>query len=370
MTVRIGDVTFSDWTSLEYPDGWTDTFIFRIDAHACIPPFNYAPLIRRLVAHVIRKRSCASIWVQVDSPGEWFVIEVRKSLRGLRLPFAVTLTGIMPDILDFSYKPRMFETPLLKPPAFDGNMPPVSTNELRCLQALARMDQGLDNEISSLTGLTLEATTKSLKGIAGRKFLTHEMRRKIPPVKLKPKQISCLPYWYLKRRGLDLALRSWGAPRGIFFGKRKEAHLWQLGTSHRHISRLWPDWLKSALPQAEIWTGWSEVRIPDSRVVPDGLAWGRIQGYETLFWLEVGDGHKSIDEIIKTTRKRLVHARRLCQRTGARLVYTQLSTGWVHNAVRWACMDLTENESVVMGNLRRFGVLPMIEWGTISFELR
>jgi hypothetical protein len=369
MTVRIGDVTFADWTSLQYPDGWTDTFIFRIDAHASIPPFNYAPLIRSLVAHVIHKRSCASIWVQVDSPGEWFVIEVRKSLRGVRLPTAITRTGDTPDILDFSRAPHMFDHPPPKPHVVDGNSSSVSHAELRCLQALARLDQGLENEISSLTGLTLKTTIKSLNSLAERKFLTHEMRIKIPHIKSKPKQISFLPYWYVKRRGLDLALRSWGAPRGIGFRKRKEAYPWLLGTVHRHISRLWTDWLKSAWPQVEIWTGWSEVRIPDSQFVPDGLAWGRVRGYETLFWLEVGDGHKSIDRIIKATRKRLLHARRLSQRTGVRLVYTQLSTGWVHDAARWACVDLTGDESVVMGNLRRFGVLPMIEWGTISFEL-
>jgi len=366
MTVRIGDVTFFDWTSLQYPDGWTDTFIFRIDAKSCIPPFNYAPLIRRMVAHVVHKRACASIWVQVDSPGEWFAAEVRRSLRGLKLPFAVTRTGGKSEILEFSCKPRMFVNPPAHPLVVDENLPPVSSDELRCLQALARMEQGLESEVSSLTGLTRNATTNCLGSLADQVFLAYEMRLKIPPVKSKPKQISSLPYWYIKRRGLNLALRSWGVPRGVVFWRRKEAYLWQLGTAHRHIARLWPDWLRSAWPAAEIWAGWSEVRIPESRVVPDGLAWGRVQGYETLFWLEVGDTHKSEDEIMKTTRKRLVHARRLCQRTGVRLVYTQLSADWVHNAARWAYVDLTNEEAVVMGNMKRFGKLPMLEWGSIN----
>lgn len=366
MTFRIGKVTFSDWTSLRYPDGWTDTFIFHIDARACIPPFNYAPLIRRLVAHLINKRSFSSIWVQVDSPGEWFMLEVRKSLRGLKLPFAVTRIGVMPEFLEFSRKPRMFDRPPRNPPMVDENLPSVSSDELRCLQALARMEQGLESEVASLTGLTRNATTICLGVLADQVFLIHEMRLKIPPVKSKPKQISSLPYWYLKRRGLDLALRSWGAPRGVVFRKRKEAHLRQLETDHRHISRLWPDWLRSAWLQAEIWTGWSEVRIPGMRVVPDGLAWGRMQGFEILFWLEVGDAHKSTDEILKATRTRLVYARILCQRTGVRLVYTQLSTKWVHDAARWAFLDLTDEEAVVMGNLRKFGQLPMLEWGAVT----
>ena len=51
MTVRIGKMTFSDWVSLPFQDGWSDTFIFRIDAQACIPPFEFAPLLKRMAAH-------------------------------------------------------------------------------------------------------------------------------------------------------------------------------------------------------------------------------------------------------------------------------------------------------------------------------
>jgi hypothetical protein len=143
-------------------------------------------------------------------------------------------------------------------------------------------------------------------------------------------------------------------------------HLRQVGYTHRYISRIWQSWLKSAWPQAEIWAGWSEVHIPNLHVVPDGLAWGRVQGYETLFWLEVGDGHKPRDTIIEITRKRLVQARKFCEWTGVRLVYTQLSTKWVHEAAKWAFMDLTGEEAVVMGNLQRFGELPLLEWGAVT----
>jgi hypothetical protein len=51
---------------------------------------------------------------------------------------------------------------------------------------------------------------------------------------------------------------------------------------------------------------------------------------------------------------------------GNMLVFTQLSTSWVHDAARWACVDLSGEEAVVMGNLRRFGELPMSEWGTVT----
>jgi hypothetical protein len=61
---------------------------------------------------------------------------------------------------------------------------------------------------------------------------------------------------------LSLALRSWSIPKGIEFKTRKEENLQQIEYEHRHTSRLWPAWLKAAWPRAEIWAGWSEVRIP------------------------------------------------------------------------------------------------------------
>ena len=84
---------------------------------------------------------------------------------------------------------------------------------------------------------------------------------------------------------------------------------------------------------------------------------------ETLFWLEVGDGHKSKNQIADITNKRLNQAMELCRRTGVRLVYTQLSTNWVHEAARWACAELPNDVAVVMGNQRKFGEFPMMEWG-------
>ena len=100
-------------------------------------------------------------------------------------------------------------------------------------------------------------------------------------------------------------------------------------------------------------------------MIPDGLAWGRIQGYEALFWLEVGDEHKRRDKITEITTRRLDQAMELCQRTGMRLVYTQLSVNWVHEAAKWACVQLPGEVAVIMGNQRRSGELPVIEWGRV-----
>lgn len=366
MTVRIGDMTFSDWDSLPFRDGWTDTFIFRISARACLPPFDYAPLLKRIVAHTRRKRSSASIWVQVDSPGEWFVKEVFRSLKGLRLPYAVTGGDQPPDFLDFSLRPWLGHIPSPRPPEVEEEPLPVSREALSCLQALGRMKKGNEQEVASLAGLPFDVVKSLLPELEAKKLTTYKHGQRDRRDKSKPAQMDLFPSWHLTRKGLSLALRSWGAPRNTAFNSRVEENRYQIGSEHRTVARVWPAWLKSAWSQADIWTGWSELGIPGLSVIPDGLAWGRIQGYETLFWLEVGDEHKSKKEIETNTGTRLQEALKLSRRTGMRLVYTQLSTNWVHEAARWACVNLEPDVAVAMGDQKRFGELPVIEWGNMK----
>lgn len=366
MTVRICDMTFADWASLEYPDGWTDTFIFRISASACLPPFDYAPLLKRIVAHTRRKRSSASIWVQVDSPGEWFAKEVFRSLKGLRLPFAVTRSDQPPDFLDFSLRPWMGHVPSPRPPDVEEKPLPVSREALSCLQALGRMKKGNEQEVASLAGLPFDVVKSLLHELEAKKLTAYKHGQRDRRDKSKSPQMDLFPSWHLTRKGLSLALRSWGVPRNASFKKsRLEENLYQIGHEHRTIARIWTLWLKSAWPQAEIWTGWSEVGIPGLSVIPDGLAWGRIQGYETLFWLEVGDEHKTKEQIFEVMKTRLRQAIELSERTGVRQVFALLSVPWVHEAARWACANLPEEVAVVMGERRWFGELPVMEWGRV-----
>jgi len=365
MTVRIGKMTFSDWVSLPFQDGWSDTFIFRIDVQACIPPFEFAPLLKRMAAHTFSKRSSASLWVQVDAIGEWYAAEVIRSLKGLAVPFVVTRTGITPNYVDFSFPPKLLYSQSQPPPAVEDKQKSVSQGELRCLQALGRMEKGSEQEVASQAGLPVELTSNLLESLKAKKLAIYKISPKIQSDKSKPEQMDLFPLWHPRSKGLSIALRSWGVPTALDFKNRTEENLQQIGSPHRQVSRSWSEWLRSAWPKAEIWTGWSEVRLPEVSVLPDGLAWGRIQGYETLFWLEVGDEHKSRKQIEGITQKRLDEAWKFCQETGIRLVYTQLSVRWVQDAARWACVDLPEEVAVVLGNIRRFGELPMLEWGNV-----
>jgi hypothetical protein len=108
------------------------------------------------------------------------------------------------------------------------------------------------------------------------------------------------------------------------------------------------------------------VQLPEISVRPDTLAWGRIQGFETLFWLELGDEHKKRIDIQRTTRIRLASALIFCQQTGVRLVYTQISPQWVQKAVGLALSPLPPDVAAVMASVRRFGKLPTVEWGNIT----
>ncbi len=370
MTVRIGDITFHDWVSLPFQDGWTDTFIFRMPALACLPPYDYAKLIRRMAAPVRRLRRSASIWIQVEAPGKWYEAEVRRALRGskgLQLPVAVTGDEDL-DWLDFSFRPWLGHSPSQRPPVVEDKPRPVSPEALACLQALTRMDKGDEHEIAALTGLSVATVLPLLHEMEKQKLVIYKRGQRIFRKKTKPVQMDLFPLWHLSRRGISLALRSWGVPPNLSFKHRFERNRYQIGYEHRHIARIWPAWLKSAWPQAEVWTGWSEVGIPGLSVVPDALAWGRIQGCETLFWLEVGEEHKDEDKIVANVGKRLRQAIQLCERTGVSLVFALLTLPWVLEKARWACTQLPPSVAVVMGDRRRFGELPVVEWGRVMMS--
>ena len=228
---------------------------------------------------------------------------------------------------------------------------------------LARTRKGIEEEIASLTGLPETMTYDVLQRLKKSKMVVFKLGEQFQKDKSKPKKMDPYWMWHPSRKGVSVALRSWGASNGVDFSGVKELNPHLIGTSHRTNSRRWPAWLRSAYPQVEIWTGWTEVQLPETAVRPDGLAWGRIQGFETLFWLEVGDEHKKRKQIEKITKIRLASAVKFCQKTGGRLVYVQLSVNWVQNAARWAFEYLPPEVAVVMGNQRRFGELPTVEWG-------
>ena len=363
MTVRLCDVTFSDWISLNYEGGYTDTFIFHIDALNGLPPFGYHPLLQRLVAELNRKRRGASLWIRVESPGEWYVMEVKRSMkRGFSIPYIVTRAGEEPEYPRFSFRPKLFHAPLRPPPTLDDGLSRFSQAEVKCLQVLTRIRKGAEDEIASLAGLSKKVTLEVLYELKKNKLVEHKLGEKVQKEKSMPREMDLFPMWHPTRKGRSIALRSWGASKQVDFSKVKELNPHLIGTAHRTTSRQWLAWLRSAYPREQIWTGWSESKLPGISVYPDALAWAKIQGYETLFWLEVGDEHKSTKVIEEITQTRLNSAWTFCQRTGARLVYAQLSPNWVQEAASWSFTNLPPGMAIVKGNSSKFGKLSIIEW--------
>ena len=354
MSVRLGEIFFSDWVSLPMEGGWTDTFVFRVSAKSCLPPFAYVPLIRRLVARKTRLlRPSLSLWIQVDAPGEWFAAELRRSLRGLQAPFAVT-NGRIPRYIDFSYNPWLGHSNTGRPPEIQNPSAGLPPDHLLCLQALGRMVKGDQKEIASLTGLEESKVDHVLSSLEKQDLAIYKRGKRITAKRGETKNDDPRPLWHLKKKGISLALRSWGTPKKVAFPERRERHLYQIASKHRHIARLWTSWLKRNWQGIEICAGWAEVGIPGLHAIPDALAWGRIQGYETLFWLEVGDDHKSRRQIEEKMRMRMNDALQLSRRTGMKLVFALFGPRWVQKTTRQTFEQLEHDVTLVLEGWKRF----------------
>lgn len=195
---------------------------------------------------------------------------------------------------------------------------------------------------------------------------------------------------------VSLALRSWGVSAGVSFPRRKERRyggkkrseflssskgdgrkVLYVGGRHRNTSRLWPAWMRTAWPdRATIWAGWSEVYLGSALspggmskggARPDALAWGLLDGRETIFWLEVESGNRSKAEIAK---KAIRGINKAIQYVGSfsnlDLVVAFLWPPWVIGGIRDVLGDVPERVAVVLAGWTNFGVLPELVWGKVK----
>ena len=72
-------------------------------------------------------------------------------------------------------------------------------------------------------------------------------------------------------------------------------------------------------------TGGAIVGIPDLHTNPDALAWGKMDGVETLFWLEVESGKSSRKLILDKTVTRWLKATEYARAVGMHLVFVFLA---------------------------------------------
>ena len=369
--VRVGSLLFDEWHSLSLNEGWSDTFVYRLCSNDGLPPVDYARAVRRVVPPLLKLRHSASLWVAVESPpgGTWYPEQVRRTLQGITAPVAVTNgTDTLPQLNDFSFYPWTERVQSPPPPQAKNPIPDdISTNELRCLQVLARLEQAYTIEVASLAGCSRPTARKALKALREWDLLDYypETGR------------VRYPYWEIRRQGVSLALRSWGISAGVSFPRRKERRyggkkrrrdekVLYVGGRHCNTSRLWPAWLRKAWPdRATIWGGWSEVFLGGSR--PDALAWGLLDGRETIFWLEVESGNRSKAEIarkaIRSINKAILYADSF---SDLDLVVAFLGPPWAMGGIKDVLSDVPGSVAVVLAGWTDFGMLPEPVWGKVK----
>lgn len=364
MPYTVGRMIFPDWFRGYFGGGcYSDTFVIAISSQNGLPPDDYANLIRQFGSPLIRLRESASLWVQVDAPGLWYPREVRGRLLGMTPPYAVTTcrSGLgLPDFDRIPFNMKMPRPPYVKP--WDI---PLGDSALSCARVLARLGSGLATEIASLAGLEDVQAREALEDLEHKCYLYHMPAGGHHPRHTDPHPYSdTQPYWKITKLGIISALRSWGLPPGFRASMRFESYR-KAGFRHQHVARMWPAWLRKALPYAEIWSGWSEVYLPEAHAIPDGLAWGRFENRETLFWLEVESGHRSSERLRRVIGKRYWAATNYCVRRHMRLVFALLAMPWVQEVCRLAFFDMHPDVAVVIGDWKDFGHLPVIHWGRV-----
>jgi hypothetical protein len=295
------------------------------------------------------------------------------------MPVAVTCGRNQPGILDFSRPPAVYDVPcgggaLVDPPASD-----LSDHALQSLLVMARLTAAYTNEVASSCMMEDRACRSVLWELEQRGYVAyHQNDANIDSHLSSSRQRSSKgekqdddvwPYWRIRRPGVSAALRTWGVPAGAEFGYRSERNR-LLDSVHRRRSRQWPKWVSKALPHADIYAGWSEVGIPGLKANPDALAWGKILGVETLFWLEVESGKSSRHIILDKTTVRWLKATGYAEAVGLHLIFVFLAMPWVRDAARLAFMDVPSTCAVIVADWSRhnFGQLPFPKWGEVVVE--
>jgi hypothetical protein len=382
MATRVGSAVFEDHISMEvWPGSWTDTFVFPIRHDAALPPWDYAEVVKTTIP-VLKKmrKGVASLWVPVMAPGTWYFEEVKYALRNPTIPVAVTNGKEQPPrTIDFSVLPGIRE--IASPPGLPADelhTSKLSERTILCLLALARLTVAYTNEIARYCMINEAYCLEALRELERLRYIEHckdplinlhlmTARQKSSMGATKDEEIR--PYWRIRRPGVSAALRRWGVPAGMPFEFRSEKNK-LLDSPHRRRSRQWPTWVKKALPHANIYAGWSEVGIPGLRANPDSLAWGNINGVETLFWMEVESGKSSRQLILDKTITRWRKAVAYADYVGVHLVFAFLGMPWVRNAARLAFIDVPKSCAVTVADWSKenFGQLPYPKWGEVVFE--
>jgi len=376
MAYRAGDIILPSWRNVDVGNGrYVATFILPISSQDLLPPSDYCDMLEKTAFAISKAHSTAAIWVQVDSPGLWYALEVRRgAARIARVPIAVTKKGNDLRLADFSnFRPYIGDSRLPPPASEMGWTPHVDDNALAWLRVLSRLQRAMTSEIASLAGFSITTARDALKDLATRDYIHHvdpkresDVRKEGGGRELYSDEYA---YWVIRRNGTVEALRSWNVSPGLRFSSRVEADHGK-GESNRHkkTSRLWLASLKKSVGALEeIWTGWTEVKLPNMLQVPDALAWGRKDSRETLYWLEVDSSHLTYQETGKRISRRLRGASIYASGREVNLVFAVLTEAeGARNALEMSLMDVEPHVGVIIADWENdFGQLPVSRLGLV-----
>jgi hypothetical protein len=385
MAVKLGSAIFEDHVSIELiPGKWTDTFIFPASHDRMLSPWAYAEAVKTVFRPLRKLRRSPSLWVPVIAPEKWYFEEIKYALRKASIPVAVTQGRKLPELLDFSKPPGLYDAACRGAESLDS-LPGADLpgHALRSLLQIARFTVAFTNEIECSLMIASKTSLIALRTLAARGYIEYHPNDGDLDSHLNARQSSLAarrgkiirwngqywPYWRIKRQGLSLALRIWGIPAGMRFDYRLEKTQ-LLNSRHRRRSRQWPKWVSMALPHAQIHAGWNEVSIPGLRVRPDALAWGNINKAETLFWLEIESGNVSWRVAEEKTAIRWEKAANYAKAVGVHLIFVVLAPRYVRQGIRLAFTDVPPTCAVILSDWKRthFGHLPFPKWGEVVME--
>lgn len=345
------------WTALEISSGaFADTFAFPVSHQMGLPPGEVARLVYAAIRGLAEWRPRIALWVPVvgaPSPeAEWFRQAIYKRLWGVvTKPYAVT-DGRRPQLRDFSYPPARSHSTAAALPAEAPRILTYTPRQQQALLVLARLRTATTAEVAAHLVLSNRQALRLLNALADDDCLERTTQEE-----------TKYDAWSITRRGVLIARRGWGIPPGVTFAGGRERT--NSSNRHRRTARLWPNWLRDAYPDAEIWAGWSEPRgLSTGGHQADALAWGSYRGHETVFWLEVESGKRSRAELRRNMEYRLTEI--TMKYAGYQVVIGMLSMPWAARAVLPVLTEISPHVAVVLEDWKNVGSLPRPAFGEVT----
>ncbi len=319
------------------------------------PPAEVADTIRDAFKPIAKTWPYINLWVPVvhERPEmKWFRAEIRRGLWGLGRAYAVT-RGAHISLSSFSMPPSTVYAPTPPRRAATRYRP---VDRMDALFAMARMRLARQDELAAVLG----EEELDIPHLFGEGFLAEKRVQRAENRGRGKGVLQEDVYVEIRRKGLILVREQWGLTPGHLPPRELTRNS---GRVHLHISRMAPRIVRMNWgDRVEIYGGWSEPKLSYTLVRPDALVWGTWDGAETLFWLEVESGHRSM----KSFAERLQAKMQICAvLSHLRVVMAVLSTRWIIQAV--TLLKPPPNVAVVVGRWkgRDSWLLPVPEFGRI-----